>query len=206
MSQSRGHWHMIVMSIIALHSAQSVAGSSLRKIREKYATRSREKRLRHTISADFWWIYLWCFGPWQSDRSITMRSAVLSRDHNVFNTNSLEFPVEFILQLLGGCLELQVSHIKGNCSPLPSLVEVDCIRHLVKSSCKFFLCFILNFLGCFWEYESSLHMTSWPWIQVLLWLLWVDMSRNTIMAIILIMTIDIIAIMHFMFRICQYSK
>jgi hypothetical protein len=38
-----------------------------------------------------------CFGPLpgQSDKSITARSAILSRSHNVFNVNLVEFPVEF---------------------------------------------------------------------------------------------------------------
>ncbi len=50
-------------------------------------------------------------------------------------------------------------------SPLPSLVEVDhWFRHLVKSSCNCSLCFISNFLGCFWDYVSSLHIARWPWI------------------------------------------
>jgi hypothetical protein len=46
-SQSRRHWHMIILSIIAQHRPQSVAGSSSRKNRQKDATRSRKKRLRH---------------------------------------------------------------------------------------------------------------------------------------------------------------
>ncbi len=43
--KSHVRWHMIVLSIIARHRAQSVAGSSSRKIRETDATGSREKRL-----------------------------------------------------------------------------------------------------------------------------------------------------------------
>jgi hypothetical protein len=46
--KSRLLWHMIALSIIARHRAQSVAGSISRKIREKDATLSREKRYRHT--------------------------------------------------------------------------------------------------------------------------------------------------------------
>ena len=48
--------------------------------------------------------------------------------------NLFEYPVEYILQILGGCLELQVPHIKGFSSSLPLSVEVDCIRHFSKSS------------------------------------------------------------------------
>jgi hypothetical protein len=41
--KSHVRWHMIVLSIIALHHAQSVADSSSRKNREKDATGSRKK-------------------------------------------------------------------------------------------------------------------------------------------------------------------
>jgi hypothetical protein len=92
----------------------------------------------------------WPMIKWQS---ITARSAVLSLDYNVVNVNLVEYPIECILRVLGGrpCLELQVSNTWGCCSPLPSLFEVDWIRHLVKNSCKCVLCFISNFFGCFWD-------------------------------------------------------
>ena len=48
--KSRVLWHMIVLSIIARHSAQSVADSSWRKIREKDAADSRKKRLGYSAS------------------------------------------------------------------------------------------------------------------------------------------------------------
>ncbi len=79
------------------------------------------------------------------------RSAVLSRNYNVFNGNLAEYHIKCIVQVLGGCLELQVSHIKGCRSPLPSLVEVDWFRHLVNSRCNCLLCLVPNFLGCFWD-------------------------------------------------------
>jgi hypothetical protein len=43
-NKSRVRWHMIFLSIIARHRAQSVADSSSRKIRENYAADSRKKR------------------------------------------------------------------------------------------------------------------------------------------------------------------
>ncbi len=50
-SQSRRRWHMILLSIIARHRAQSVADSSSRKIRERDATGSRKKRLGYATMA-----------------------------------------------------------------------------------------------------------------------------------------------------------
>jgi hypothetical protein len=50
-SQSHLRWHMIILSIIARHRAQSVADSSSRKIREKDATYSRKKRFEHLEDA-----------------------------------------------------------------------------------------------------------------------------------------------------------
>ena len=41
----------------------------------------------------------------------------------------------------------QVYHIKCCRRPLPLSVEVDCIRHFVKSIVKFFSCFVLYVLG-----------------------------------------------------------
>ncbi len=74
---------------------------------------------------------LWPMTGWQKHNREICHSF---SDYNVFNVNLVEFPIESLLQVLGGCHELQVSHIKGCCSsPLPSSVEVDCIRHLVKS-------------------------------------------------------------------------
>jgi hypothetical protein len=58
-------------------------------------------------------------------RCSTVKSAVLSRDYNVFIVNLVEYPIEGLLQVLGGCLALQVSHLKGCHSLLPSIVEVD---------------------------------------------------------------------------------
>jgi hypothetical protein len=50
-SQSRRHWHMISLSIIARHRALSVADSSWTQIREKDATDSGKKRLGYAIEA-----------------------------------------------------------------------------------------------------------------------------------------------------------
>jgi hypothetical protein len=69
-SQSRRHWHMIVLSIIARHRALSVADPSSRKILEKDATDSRKKRLG----------YSYCTREWERFRSSpTSQGCVFSK-------------------------------------------------------------------------------------------------------------------------------
>ncbi len=62
-------WHIIVLSILARHSAQSVAGSTSRKFRENHATRSRKKMFQTRWDAqgahdDSWKV------PWSAQISV----------------------------------------------------------------------------------------------------------------------------------------
>ncbi len=93
-----------------------------------------------------------------SHKSITARSTILDRDHNVFNVNLVENLIKFVLQLLCRSFELQISHIKSCSRSLPPSVDVNCIRHFVKSICECLVCFILNFLRCFGDLEFTLNI------------------------------------------------
>ncbi len=55
----RRHWHMILLSIIARHSTQSVTDSSSRKFREKDATGSRKKCLGYKQLNSAKWALHW---------------------------------------------------------------------------------------------------------------------------------------------------